>query len=760
MKKLLLSAFGLIMFSTSAQSQPSQRTCGTPDLPAQYESWVNSLTPQPGKYSSGQVQSVFNIPVIVHIIHNNQAVNSISATSGNNINAAQVIDQINILNKDFNGLNADTNLIPAVFKPLLGKFQINFCLAVVNPTGGVLAEPGIDRINRQAKGWNNLPYSQTYMNNTVKPNSIWDPNRYFNIWVVPLSNTLLGYATFPNPSGTGLSGLPAPYGNATSDGVVILTSAFGSIGTAQGGPYNKGRTTTHEVGHWLGLRHIWGDANCGNDFCGDTPPAQSSNYGCPNFPLRLGVCSGNTTGEMTMNYMDYTNDACMYMFTNDQKFRAQLIMANSPIRAALITSTVCNLPTVNNDIGIALISKPTYSQTISCVNYIDPVIKVTNYGSNTLTSALFTYDVDGLNPQTYTWTGSAAPNTSFTLGLPQITGLSFGTHVFSVNVSSPNGGLDNNLNNNSNQQLFMVENNFSFNAPSSTICNGNSIVLTASGATSYSWSNGVTTSSVLLSPSVTTNYTVTGYLGLCELLKTVTVTVENDPVITLSDTLVCKGIPTIITASGANSYTWSTGGFLPSISVTITDATSYVVQASSGNGCQASKTFFVGVHQLPAISVASAPSSCSICADGSISVTVSGGTPPYNYNWTPGSITTPSASELNPGCYQIEITDANGCKAKDTACVSFELNTGIITHHANTGIKISPNPGNGIFMVQFSDNADRLIEVTDALGKVILSTKTTSQVYSLDLSRYADGIYYTRVSAGSKAEVIKLVKKE
>ena len=340
MKKILSLALVLITFTGFNQTNQG-RTCGTQTPPQKFEQWVSSLTPpQPGKLGSSQIQSVFNIPVIVHVIHNNEPVNSITANSGNNLNAAQVVDQINILNKDYGGTNADTSLIPNVFKPVLGKFQVNFCLAVVNPTGGILAEPGIDRINRNAKGWTAFPYSSNYIDATVKPNSIWNPNQYLNIWVCPLSSGLLGYATFPNPGSSGLSGLGAPFGSATSDGVVILNTAFGSVGTGSIGAYNLGRTATHEVGHWIGLRHIWGDANCGTDYCNDTPPAQTSNFGCPSFPYKLGVCTGNTTGEMTMNYMDYTNDACMYMFTKDQKFRAQLILTNSPIRAALITSTV------------------------------------------------------------------------------------------------------------------------------------------------------------------------------------------------------------------------------------------------------------------------------------------------------------------------------------------------------------------------------------------------------------------------------------
>ena len=599
MKKFLFLISTTLIFKTNAQVVPQQRTCGTAVLPAQYETWLQSVTPVPGKYGTANIQSVFNIPVIVHIIHNNETVNNTSATTGNNINAAQVIDQINILNKDYNGLNADTTLIPSIFKPLLGKFQVNFCLAVVNPTGGVLAEPGIDRINRIAKGWSATPYSQTYIDATVKPNSIWDPNRYLNIWIAPLSGGLLGYATFPNPGSTGLQGLTGTFGTTTTDGVVILNTSFGSVGTAQSGQYNKGRTITHELGHWMGLRHIWGDGTCASDYCNDTPPAQTSNFGCPVFPYHVGTCAGNTTGEMTMNYMDYTDDACMQMFTADQKNRAQLILSNSPMRAALLTSTVCNLPTVSNDVGIIFVTSPTYSQTFSCLNYINPVVSITNFGNTTLTSALFSFKVDALTTQTLNWTGSIAPNTSSTVALTQITGLSFGTHVFSVNVSAPNGGTDNNLTNNNNLQQFSIVNNFAFTASSAAICAGNSAVLTANGATTYSWNTGVTTASISLNPVVTTTYVVTGYLGLCSVPQTVTVTVQPGPVMTLDKTDVCEGVETQITASGANSYTWSSGETSASIMATLSATTNYTVIGNSSAGCASTQTFTVIMDPTP-----------------------------------------------------------------------------------------------------------------------------------------------------------------
>jgi hypothetical protein len=672
MKKIL----GAILFSTSifinAQTNLiNQRGCGTGVLPQQFETWVQSLQQNQSQAKNGSgsqngTMSVFNIPVIVHVIHNNEAINTVGATSGGNLNAAQIIDQINILNRDYNGTNPDTSLIPAVFKPFLGKFQFNFCLAVVNPTGGVLAEPGIDRINRVSKGWTAPPYSTTYIDATIKPNSIWDPNRYFNMWVCSISGGILGYATFPNPGTSGLAGIPGPAGSLTTDGVVMRNNAFGSVGTAvTGTPYHLGRTATHEVGHWLGLRHIWGDGTCATDYCNDTPPAQTSNGGCPTHPYKLGTCAGNTTGEMTMNYMDYTNDACMYMFTNDQKNRAQLIMTNSPMRATLLTSTVCNLPSVGNDIGIVSVASPTYSQVINCINKINPILNVTNFGSTVINSAVFNYYVNGMSVQTYTWSGTLNPAASTTIALPQISNITNGVKVFSVTVSSPNGGIDNNATNNGNMQNFSITGSFTLSATSATICAGNSTTLTASGATSYTWNPGaITGTQAVYSPTATTIYTLSGKTGTCTNTHTTNITVGGalSVSITPATSTICSGNSTTLTASGATTYTWNTGSNATSIVVTPTTATAiYTVSGTSGS-CSGSKTTTITVTTTPTVSVNTA----TICNSGSAILTASGAS---TYSWSTGATTTSISVSPTVGI-TYNVTGFNGsCSAGKTTTV-------------------------------------------------------------------------------------------
>ncbi|MGZ3920446.1 MAG: T9SS type A sorting domain-containing protein [Bacteroidia bacterium] len=313
------------------------RTCATPVPSAEWDNWFNGeVEKTKAKMANGKVSStLYTIPLIVHIIHNGQAVGV-----ADNISQAQVIDQLNILNADYAGTGLNSGQAPTPFAPLKADCQVQFCLAVKDPTGGILPEPGIDRIDRNVKGWNNGPYTQTYIDGTIKPATIWDPVRYCNVWVMNLGGGLLGYATFP--AGTTLTGITGG-GSATTDGVVILNTSFGSIGTATVPPYHKGRTITHELGHWMGLRHMWGDGNCLTDFCNDTPTAKTSNFGCPAYPYNVNMCGTGLSpnGEMTMNFMDYTDDLCMYMFTLDQKTRVQTAMSQGTYRNLLGTHGLC-----------------------------------------------------------------------------------------------------------------------------------------------------------------------------------------------------------------------------------------------------------------------------------------------------------------------------------------------------------------------------------------------------------------------------------
>ena len=276
--------------------------------------------------SPNNTTDVITIPVVIHIIHNGEAVGTAP-----NITDAQAISQITVMNEDYRRLMGSRGYNT---HPDGADVEIEFCLASTDPNGN--PTNGIDRQNLGQSSW-----STSAINSTVKPNTIWDPTKYMNMWTVIFSdNTLLGYAQYPNNSG--LPGLNANNGGANTDGVVANYNVFGSMDHDDGtflmnATYQYGRTMTHEVGHFLGLRHIWGDGDCSvDDFCADTPGSDAANYGCPTGHVSCG------TTDMIENYMDYTDDDCMNIFTQDQKDRILVVMQNSPRRVELVTSSACS----------------------------------------------------------------------------------------------------------------------------------------------------------------------------------------------------------------------------------------------------------------------------------------------------------------------------------------------------------------------------------------------------------------------------------
>jgi hypothetical protein len=323
---------------------PAQRTCATEDPPAEFETWMDKIKAM----DTGLSDHEFNIPVIIHILHSGQAVGV-----GDNITYQQAISQLDVLNEDFNRRNADTINTPNGFKPVAGKLNITFCPAVVGPNGNVLAEPGVNRIRRQDFGITPPPFQKSYVDTLVKPLTIWDPNEYLNLWVMNLANNFLGFATFPNPLNTGIPGIPpGTYGTAIQDGVVIHNQVFGRVGSVAY-PYNLGRTCTHEVSHWLGLKHVWGDGlgnGClSDDYCDDTPNQEgpTTAFGsCPPFPTIS--CSNGPNGNMFMNYLDYSDDGCMNIFTKDQVTRMEAVLLNSAMRVNLTQSPRCIIPSARD----------------------------------------------------------------------------------------------------------------------------------------------------------------------------------------------------------------------------------------------------------------------------------------------------------------------------------------------------------------------------------------------------------------------------
>ena len=384
------------------------RTCGTMDMVSQEElnAFQEWLAPKVATYLNqqamgGSPESVYNIPTIVHVIHNSNE----GVGTGRNIPNARVMEQIQILNDDFGRTNLDAGNTPAAFLPVAANTEISFCLIEKYPSGHpqagqALSEVGINRVSTASiAGISNTTsgYSQNTINNSIKPATIWNVNEVMNIWVCQLQGNLLGYAQFPNS------------GSANTDGTVMGYQYFGNTSSA---PFHLGRTTTHEVGHWLGLVHINGDSNCGNDNVADTPTQASLTNGCPSHPRPS--CGSD---DMFQNYMDYSNDNCMNIFTNGQKVVMQNIMATANRRSTLpgFSATLCSAPalTANFSANTTVISA---GQTVTFTD--------ASVGPNPITSWTWDFDVASV--------GGVAPGTASTQGPHVVTYNNAGT--FSVSL--------------------------------------------------------------------------------------------------------------------------------------------------------------------------------------------------------------------------------------------------------------------------------------------------------------------------------------
>lgn len=328
-KAILLPLFLLILLP--AGSQLLAQKCGLDHLQHQliteqagYQQELLELEEQVlESQNSAQYRNTYNIPVVIHVINKGESIGT-----GTNISDARILSQLEILNEDFQRLNADASNTPSTFAGVAADTNIEFCLASIDPSGNPTS--GITRDQ-----YNNVS-SISYIANTVKPNTIWAPLEYLNIWVLQMPDaSILGYSFLPTATMVG----------SNRDGLVVDYRHFGDISSS-----NKGRTATHELGHYLGLKHMWGDNDSnGNpigcssdDGISDTPNCDGPYYNCPSFGLQS--CSST---DMHMNYMDYVNDNCMNLFTEGQAAVMQSILSNQRAALAANANSACNVECVN-----------------------------------------------------------------------------------------------------------------------------------------------------------------------------------------------------------------------------------------------------------------------------------------------------------------------------------------------------------------------------------------------------------------------------
>ncbi|MBP8034252.1 MAG: gliding motility-associated C-terminal domain-containing protein [Bacteroidia bacterium] len=741
--KLFIILFLGLSF-TKLYSQMPNRGCATAVPSAQYDSLLQQqvLDYLNNSSAASRVQTTYQIPVIIHVIHNGQAVGTYP-----NLAQGQLNSQIQVLNDDYAGTGFNTGTYPATAfqtyatntviaaasKDGLGRIGISntgitFCLAGKDSLGNTLAEPGIER-----KHWNTIAGASnpttfttaatymSFMDNVIKPSTIWSPNKYLNIWVTDISSSIiLAYSTFPTLSTlAGLSG----GGTATTDGLVCKATAFGSQNIFPSGTYDPvykyGRTITHELSHYLGVKHIWGDAACASDFCNDTPPAQGATYNTQTYPYLPNNCPTNLpatgpNGVMFMNFADYTDDVAMYMFTDEQKTRMQTTMLNSPYRKLLGTHGLCFALNANFLLSSTSINA---GQSVS----------ITDLSTSTSSITSWNYSC------------AAATPTSSTLQNPSFTFNSIGTHTITLTVNSSGVFA-------STTKTIQVSAcptptvTLNTTSPSCNgLCNGIASINTAGGAPfTYIWSPAVASSSIATNLCAG-NYScvVTNSCGV-SVTKPVVVSQPSPINITIfpSSTVVCVGDGVDLTASVSGgtgttyTFNWSNGASVSSTSVipTITPSVNYTVNVQDLNGCVKSSVITISVNPLPSVTVT--PGNQTICAGKTATLNLSGA---LNYTTNPGN-TTLSSFTVSPTAttiYTVTGVSPFGCVGirRDTVKVN-SLPSVFSNVNTNTvclgGLVTFSNLGANTFTVFPSSATGSLVSVpVNTLGTTIYTVAGT-----------------------------------
>lgn len=637
---------------------------------------------------------IYTIPVVFHIVLTNPTV----------VTDAQIQAQLDTLNRDFAGSNGDSVVIPDYFKPLFGKSGIQFCMAQRTPDGE--NTNGIERITTT-----HLAFSA---DDAVKHASsggadIWDNSKYFNVWICALSNGLLGYSTFPDSTGTESS--------AQQGTVVEYRSLPGGTFTN----YNTGKTLSHETGHYFNLFHIWGDdkGECtGTDDVDDTPNQADASSGCYS-GVRTDACAPDGDGILYQNYMDYTNDNCLVMFTNDQVIRMESALVN--YRSSLLTSDGCTPPIPKNyDAQLKSVNNPSSRV---CTTSFAPSVTIRNNGINVLTSLNINYKIDNGKAVAYKWTGSLTKPSSLNITLDSITSTS-GNHLLTVYISNPDNKADEDLSTDT------LTTNFQYYPPVAAISESfESPVFPPAGWDILNPDNSITWERV-------TGFAKTGNAS-------VKISNFNYNIIGATDEL-----------------------RLPQVNFGAVDSAflSFQVAAAVYTDLQTTDNNWDTLQVLVSTD----------CGQTYTSL--------YNkYAATLVTRTAPTETEFEPTSSEwrkdsINLTDYIG---KGNIIISFRNSTGyendiylddinLRTVNINPNLKkqgflITPNPTNGVIAVQFYPQPSNLkaIQIYNLMGQKIsevLINELATNYYSFDINKNAPGTYIVRVVYSDKVITKKIIK--
>ncbi len=656
-----------------------------------------------------------SIPVVVHVVYN---------TSAQNISLAQIQSQINILNADYRKLNADTANIPTMFKNLASDVKVEFVLAKRDPAGN--ATTGVLRKQTTTTSFTT--------NDNVKRASTggddaWTSSSYLNLWVCPLGGGLLGYAQFPGG------------GAAATDGVVINVTAFGNTGTATA-PFNKGRTATHEVGHWLNLYHIWGDDNgacTGSDNVGDTPNQGAENYGCPTFPHT----SCSNTSDMYMNYMDYTDDACMNMFSAGQTSRMNALFAPGGARVSLLSSLggvapvggTCAVPSLLVSSNITSVSA-----TISWANVASSLSYNIQYKSST--SSTFT-TVSNIN------------NTLNLTGLIAAT-----TYTYQVQSVCSNG-----------TSAYSAASTFTTSA-ASTCAIPNGLTSSAISATAATLSWGAVLNAV--------SYNIQYKTSSTSALTTISSTTNNKTITGLTASTVysyqvqsvCSGTSSSAYSSAANFTTIaSSTACIDSFETNETQASAKAIATNTNKFAKIGSAGDIDWFSFTNTSLAKniQVTLGTLAADYDLYLyaptgtllaqSINGGTTAESLKYNNGAV----------GKYFVKVIgfnnvfNANSCYTllANISNIAFRLSgPEVITNKEE--YRIYPNPASDIVTVDFISTINKTINVSvyDLTGRLVLEEKLYAKEgankQALNLSSLSKGIYLIECNDGNKVNTSKL----
>jgi hypothetical protein len=729
---IVISLFANAQRNCASYEHLQQQLRNNPQMALQLQAIEQFTQSHPDAGINMRGTPVYNIPVVVHVLWN---------TSTQNISDAQVLSQIDVLNKDYQLNNSDTGLVPSVFKPYVADCKIQFCMAQRDAAGN--ATTGIIRKQTTKTSFSADTDDAKY--NSTGGDNAWDASQYLNFWVVPSITSggqggILGYAQFPG-------------GAAATDGVVIGYQYWGNTGTVSA-PFNKGRTATHEVGHWLNLRHIWGDesACAADDLVGDTPLQADKNFGCPSFPKVDACTSGN--GVMYMNYMDYTDDACMYMFTTGQKSRMYGVLQSGGARASITTSLGCTAPSTSCGVpsGLTTSSITTSSATVSWTAVSGAASYTVQYktsGSSTwITAASATTStsvaLSGLTSSTtYNWqvktncssSSSAYSASSFTTAASSGCGSNYEPNESLSAAASVaiNTALSAAITTTTDKDwyTFTLGATSNLNISLSNLAGDYDIILYNSAGTEIKRSeNGGTTNE-----SITTTSSASGtyYVQVFGYNSAYSSTCYSLNIGATASTTTCPG-------SYDNSTNGTTGGaaqipFGTDIKGTIgstTDLDYYKFVITTGGTITITLGTLPGDYDLKLFN----------SAGTQVGISQNGGTTPETISYTAAA-----------GTYYAEVYGYNGAYST-TVCYTLKVALGTATREYITSTKplmvdIYPNPVRNILNISTpSVTAGWQMRISDINGRKVLINSLTKQKTSIDVNRLAAGIYIIEIING------------